>query len=255
MRKAILAYPFEQLGGKLGTKQKLEYPENNGPAWDAPVGTRVYAHNYRPTMVMGYRTKTGKQYFQIKTKSAVKVTEANKVRQALLAVSSEIANILNADLAVLTPLQTLYMANHPEGWSFKRWMMSSIREGLANKRVITFAGFEALSTLFIKNPFISGTQPSPAHDISEYFPSRLLVKFWEQLANNPIVFTIGGMKGVAFSGEPWASLVEKPYNVLGLELASEGTGVLMGDMQVYDGDTAVNSGSAIVNGKAYTLVA
>lgn len=219
-RKAILAYPFEQLGGKLGTKQKLEYPENNGPAWDAPVDTVAYARNYRPTMVMGYRTKSGKQYFQIKTKSAVKVTAANKERQALLAVSSEIANILMADIAVLTTLQAQFMAYHPEGWSFKRWLMSSIREGLANKRAITFIGIGETATLFVKNPYISTTQPSSAHDISEYFPDHLLVKFWGQLANSPVEFTVGGMKAVAHVGDTFATIIASNYNALGLSADS-----------------------------------
>lgn len=239
-RKAILAYPFEQLGGKLGTKQKLEYPENNGPAWDAPVDTVAYARNYRPTMVMGYRTKSGKQYFQIKTKSAVKVTAANKERQALLAVSSEIANILMADIAVLTTLQAQFMAYHPEGWSFKRWLMSSIREGLANKRAITFIGIGETATLFVKNPYISTTQPSSAHDISEYFPDHLLVKFWGQLANSPVEFTVGGSKAIAHNDDTFATIIESGYNVLGLSVA-EGTGGDAGSVKfnvLYVGDEA-----------------
>lgn len=215
-KKAILAYPFERIGGKLGTKQKLEYPENNGSAWNAPVGTVARARNYKPTMVMACRYD-GKQYFQIKTKSAVKVTAANKERQALLAVSSVIAYILQHSLTVLSVLQQKYDAYHPEGWSFKRWLMSNIREGLKNKRAITFVG-TSTATLFVKNPFISTIQPSSAYDMGSQFPDHLLVKFWPQLANDPVVFNIGGLVGVAHTGDSWAEMIGSEYNVLSLSL-------------------------------------
>ena len=216
MKRIEFIAPVEAMRGNLSrNKQTLLYAENDNPAWDAPVGKRSYARNYQPIFVGAKVAKSGRKYFAIKTKTAITITAAAKTRMALLAVSSEIANILNTDLRVIDDLQTLYTANHPVGWSFKRWMMSYIRQGLADKKAIAFPGYEQLPALFIMNPYISTTQPSTAFDIREYFKDELLVKFWQELANAPVTFVVGELTGVAHQGDDWSTLIASNYNVLG----------------------------------------
>lgn len=221
MKKIEFISPVEAMRGNLSrTKQTLLYADNDNPAWDAPANKRSYARNYQPIFVGAKVAKSGRKYFAIKTKTAITITPAVKLRMALLAVSSEIANVLDRDLRVIDDLQTLYIANHPVGWSFKRWKMNYIRQGLAEKKAIAFPGYEQLPAIFIKNPYISTTQPSTALDISADFSVELLVKFWMELANNPIVFKVGELTGIAHSGDDFNIVTESNYNNLGLAINS-----------------------------------
>lgn len=238
MKRIEFISPVEDMRGNLSrTKQTLLYAENDNPAWDAPVDKRSYARNYQPIFVGAKVAKSGRKYFAIKTKTAITITAAAKVRMALLAVSSEIANILDKDLRVIASLQELYAANHPVGWSYKRWMMNYIRQGLSAKTAITFPGFEQLAAVFIKNPYISTTQPSSAIDISEYLKDEILVKFWMQLANAPVVFKVGDLTGVAHVGDTWGTLVDSGYNVLGVAAAADDTYTIGTDYLQYIDDS------------------
>lgn len=218
MKRIEFISPVEAMRGNLSrTKQTLLYAENDNPAWDAPVDKRSYARNYQPIFVGAKVAKSGRKYFAIKTKTAITITAAAKTRMALLAASSEIANVISKDLRIFPALEELYAANHPVGWSYKRWQMYYIRQGLANKTAITFPGYEQLAAVFVKNPYISTTQPSSAIDISKFYPTELLVKFWMQLANNPYTFVIGDQIGLGHEGDTFDTIIAGNYNVLGLE--------------------------------------
>lgn len=258
MKRIEFISPVEAMRGNLSrTKQTLLYAENDNPAWDAPVDKRSYARNYQPIFVGAKVAKSGRKYFAIKTKTAITITAAAKTRMALLAVSSEIANILDKDLRVIASLQELYAANHPVGWSYKRWMMNYIREGLSAKTAITFPGYEQLAAVFIKNPFINTTQPSSAVDISEYFKDELLVKFWPQLANDPYVFKVGDLTGIAHQDDTFQQIIGSSYNNLGLstaEVSEVGTFVKMGELWLKDEDDQyVESRETVASYDNYTL--
>lgn len=229
--------PVEAMRGNLSrTKQNLLYADNNNPGWDAPEGKRSYARNYEPIFVGAKRAKDGKKYFQIKTRTAVTISPKVKTNMALLGASAELANVITADLRIFPDLQDLYVQNHPEGWSFKRWMMKYIREGLATKSAFAFPSAGALAAKFVKNPYISTTQPSSAVDISEYYSKELLVKFWPQLANDPILFKVGDLTGVAHTGDTFTEVTTSSYNVLGLTVNSEGNYVMLDTKYLIDGD-------------------
>ena len=257
MKQIEFIAPVEAMRGNLSrSKQTLLYADNDNPAWDAPENKRSYARNYQPIFVGAKVAKSGRKYFAIKTKTAITITPAVKLRMALLAVSSEIANVLDRDLRVIDDLQTLYTANHPVGWSFKRWMMNYIRQGLADKRAITFPNFEQYPAIFIKNPFVSTTQPSGAIDIREYFPDELLVKFWPQLANDPITFKVGDLTGIAHDGDTWAIVISGgSYNVLGItfEEISDVDYVKLEDQYLKHGALYTQYEDNIPNNAAYTL--
>lgn len=258
MKRIEFISPVEAMRGNLSrTKQTLLYADNDNPAWDAPVDKRSYARNYQPIFVGAKVAKSGRKYFAIKTKTAITITAAAKTRMALLAVSSEIANILEKDLRVIASLQELYAANHPVGWSYKRWLMSYIRQGLSAKTAIIFPGYEQLAAIFVKNPYISTTQPSSAVDISEYFKDELLVKFWMQLANDPVTFKVGGNTGIARSGMTFMDIINGDVpNVLGLtEVTIEDVSYAMYDdmFLMYNNAYVKASEDEVVAGANYVI--
>lgn len=215
MKRIEFISPVEAMRGNLSrTKQGLLYADNDNPAWDAPEGKRSYARNYQPIFVGAKVSKSGRKYFSVKSKTAITITPAVKQRMALLAASSEMANVIMMHLPLQYPLQQLYMANHPTGWSWKRWIMYYVRQGLDEKKSITFPNYEQYAAIRVKNPYINSLQPSDAVDLNQNFPDELLVKFWPQLANDPIIYAIGDLKGIAHNGDNWANVIGSNYNVL-----------------------------------------
>lgn len=249
--------PVEAMRGNLSGNQNLEYPTENNRAWDAPSEKREYARNYQPRFIGAKVSRTGKKYFSVRTKSAVFMSPAVRKQQAVLSMSSVIANILSHELSVITALTQLYLAYHKENWTFKRWLMDNIKSGLSDKKTIVFPSQGQLAAVYVKNPFINTTQPSGAADISSEIPTDLLVKFWNQLANSPIEFTVGGMKGIAHSNDTFNDVIGGGYNVLELS-----TGELHGDTVVMRDDLYLQSTEGqmpaataiVVDGSEYVLV-
>ena len=91
------SFPIEEIRGKLAGSQKLEYAENNNPAYDSPLGKRNYARNYKTCIIACKRASDGKQYFQIKTKSAIGMTAKSKKRMAILGGAGAVYNVVVAD--------------------------------------------------------------------------------------------------------------------------------------------------------------
>lgn len=226
MKRIEFIAPVEAMRGNLSrTKQGLLYADNDNPAWDAPEGKRSYARNYQPIFVGAKVSKSGRKYFSVKTKTAITISPAVKKRMALLAASSEMANVIMAHLPLQYSLQQLYMANHPTGWSWKRWVMYYVRQGLDQKKTIVFPGYETLGAVFVKNPYCGTMQPSAAVDLNEYFPDELLVKFWYQLATDPCTFEINGNIGLFHAGDKFEDIIGENYDVLALEMTAEIGGV------------------------------
>lgn len=210
MKRIEFIAPVEAMRGNLSRgKQNLLYADNNNPAWDAPVDKRSYARNYQPVFVGAKRSSDGHKYFSVKTKSASLITASSKEIMALLAMSSVLANIMKADLEMITPLQELFMANHPNGWSFKRWLMYYTREGLKDKKHISFPGYESHTAIHVVNPFITATAPSDAFNINRYVPLDLIYKFALQLGDANLAkfpLTVNGVTYEIFNlvGKTWA---------------------------------------------------
>lgn len=209
MKRIEFIAPVEAMRGNLSRgKQTLLYAENNNPAWDAPVDKRSYARNYQPVFVGAKRSSDGHKYFSVKTKTATLITAAAKLNMALLAASSEMANVIKRDMQLLTGLQALFVANHPNGWSFKRWLMYYVREGLKTKRHISFPAYQSLASIIVVNPYITATAPSTAVDVSMYFPLDLIYKFALQLgdadlAKFPLTFNDVTYEIFNFVGKTW----------------------------------------------------
>lgn len=222
MRRIEFIAPVEAMRGNLSGKQSLLYAENDNPAWDAPDG-RQYAKNYTPRFIGARISKSGKTYFAVKTKSAVKVSAAFRTQNAILATSSVIANILMKDLTVLNGLQQRYAQTAPEGWSFKRWLMSVIKTGLKNKQHFAFSG-TSLGALFVGNPYLTTAIPAGGTDISSAYPQDLLVKFWLQLSVEGGIFKINGTTCIADKyDDDFMDIVEMPsrLNIMNLTLANK----------------------------------
>lgn len=233
MKRISFISPVEAVRGNLSGKRKLTYAPDNNPAWDVTSGERLYANNYVPRFIGAQRSKDGKTYFTVKTKSAVKMSPAMRLQNALLSASSVIANCIMADLSTLNQLQAMFRISYEFhlGWSFKRWIMASVRTGLSEKNDI-FYNAAGMSGIIYKNPY-KKSHVNVAIDVPG-FPKELVVKFWTQLADNPITFTVAGQTGIAHTGDTFEDVISSNYNNLGMatKTITDGDAVVIGDLYV-----------------------
>lgn len=209
---------FAELRGNISGKQDLLYPENNNKAFEAPLGKRSYATNYRPAVVISHVARTGKFHFAIRTRSAVKRTARSTMAMALLGGAGALygALIMNADkkaaMEAIWEHDTRYATHRDK--SFQKYWMEIIREMLKLKQqsyVRTVGG-----SITIYNPWVY------EGEIDVTVSNEILVKFWNELAPDPIKFAIEGETGVAHDGNTFGVLIASGFNVLDLSTAEVG---------------------------------
>lgn len=241
MKRIEFIAPVEAVRGNLSGAQKLQYAENNNPAYDGPVGSVNYARNYSPRFVGAKRAKDGLKYFSVRTKSANHLTPKAKKAMALMGgTGAIIASILHdktTHLYVALYAQFLKLQEYGSQKSFRKTLTDLILPALkAKQAVITLTGPNA--PVSFNNPWVSGGTASYNVTIS----TAILVKFWSELANNPVEFTVDGRKGVAHSGDTFGTIIASNYNNLVLSAdsstESEADVVKQGDLFVNGGEPA-----------------
>lgn len=255
MKRIEFIAPVEAMRGNLSGSQVLEYPEQNNAAFDAPAGKRSYARNYQSRFIGAKRASDGLKYFQVRTKSAIGLTAKSKMAMALLGATGAIRAALKKMSAwdnIVANYEIAKAAGQTNAKSVAKWVYDAIYETLKVKgAVINFAVTGGTATRF-KNPFVKSAGAT-ASDIDNV-PSYILIKFWSQLANNPIAFTIDGMKGIAHSGDVWDDLTNAKYNVLGCDPAGQYAAIGGStDSVIFLGENPQLSSAAIVASAEYVL--
>lgn len=248
MKKLNVAYPFESMQGKLGTKQDLRYAENDNKAFYSPEGKVNYARNYKPVMVAARVARTGLNYFAIKTKAAFKNTAASRLLCALMGATSAIYGWLIKQLMLMSQLYTQYGFAVKEGFdgTFRKWVVNGLRDALASKAaMLTIVGPTATVTIGT-NPFSDAAE---AIEIS----NRILVKFWNELTPTGFSFTVDGKTGISSEDVTFETIVNfDRINVL--QLSVDGNKKILMDgryVLTADGEYVADD-SMPVSGAAYT---
>lgn len=255
MQRIEFIAPVEAMRGNLSGKQVLEYAENNNPAFDAPNG-RQYAKNYQPRFIGAKRAATGLKFFAVKTKSATLINSGSKLKMALLGGAGAVLGGIAHNAVLRAQCERVYAIAKSAGitsaQTYRKYMTEVLMQQLADKlpifRVAVSDG-ESSASLAIHNPWCyTGQQGGTSVDIS----NAILVKFWPELASNPVMFTVDGRKGVAHDSDTWEQLITKRYNVLGLS-SIESSGRNYAGMTINGVDYALAKPSATPG--QYDLVA
>lgn len=229
MRRIEYIAPVAAIRGNLSGKQNLLYPTKNNSAWDSPSNKRNYSTNYAPRYIGAKRSRDGHTYFAVKQRSAVTMSPLMRQQQAVLGGSKAIYDALIHNPLTVGRMQALYLES-PErnsyGWSMYKWAYSQISGQVGSKiagiRII--GKLNGQTPLVVQNPWISTTVSGA---VSVTISDEVLAKFWEQLANSPVVFTIDGALGVAHQGDTFQAIANSSYNVLSLDVT--GGGVWVGE--------------------------
>lgn len=235
-KRIIMIPPFEVLTGNLSGKQSLQYAENNNPAFEAPNGKQG-ARNYA-TRYIGAKRSDGKSYYAVRRKNTAVLNTSTRLQMALFGgAAAMIASIITTP-AQLAQVEAAYALAKKAGTTYAKSLRAFLQEkltpALAGKSaIISIRGTygEESATFFARNPWVYTNQTGGTE---VRVSNAVLVKFWMQLASNPVVFTISGMKGVAHLDDDFAAVISSRYNVLDLSTAtlSDITGVKFGESYV-----------------------
>lgn len=257
-RRIKFIEPIDYLSGKLSGNQKLEYAENNNPAYYAPLGKVNYAKNYKSRYIGVQVAATGRTYFSIKSKAATHMTNRAKKAMALMGGTGALVGAILHDksTAIYQGIyaQWLKLQEYGSQYTLRKYMSDTIRQALETfQENINFAG--PLTVVTIKNPWYDGTQTTGAN-----ISTGIIIKFWTQLHVDGITFTIDGATGVASDGYTIAESASIPVNsilnitsgTVGQNTYAKSNGRWMldpnGEYALYD-DAAI-----IANGKYTTTV-
>lgn len=253
MKRIEFIAPVEAMRGNLsGTQKSLEYPSNDNAAYDAPIG-RQYARNYKPCFIGAKRASDGLKYFGVRTKSAFGMSLKSKKAMAVLGGTGAIVGAILRDktsaiFETAYAAYEKYMERQTQKASFRKWLSVYIIRALKAKAAIIGVGNTLLpgQGFTFNNPWVTGGSAT----LNVTLSNEILVKFWGELANAPIEFTVGGLKGVAHSGQTFDAVMNVGnINVLGL--TADGNGyVKMGSHFLWDNDNYVDVQTTVA-AKAY----
>lgn len=221
MKRIEFIAPVEAMRGNLSGAQKLEYPTDNLGAYEGPMGSVNYARNYQPRFVGAKIAKSGKKYFAVRLRTANHLTAKSKKAMALLGGAGSIYAALISITAAKAEMDAVFAKAQEFGETrtFRQFWMDQVRQMLVAKAAtkhVVISGAE----ITIKNPWVGS-------DAAVYGEIRLsqaiLVKFWSELASNPISFKVEGVgTGVAHNGDTFEGVITSGYNNLGLTSAEVG---------------------------------
>lgn len=224
MKRIEFIAPVDAMRGNLsGNKTPLVYNPDNNPAWGAPNDVRSYALNYQPQFI-GAKRSNGLKFFQVKTRSAVTMTSAMREQCALLSAQSGVSYQIQHTIEGLADVQAQYEHSQYKefGWTFNRYLQTFIRAGLREKTPSFFFNAAGFSSVRYNNPFTKSSIPG---SIDIELSSDILVKFWMQLADDPIRFQVDGMMGIAHNNDTFQNVINSDYNVLNIKASDEINGV------------------------------
>lgn len=155
-KRIIMISPFDVLTGNLSGQQKLEYAENNNPAYEAPNGSQG-ARNYK-TRYIGARRADGTTYFSVRRKNTAVLNSKTRMQMALIGSIAAIKSTLksNGTLATIKSAYD-YIVDHgttlPEGVNtFNKFVDYYLRDMLRYKRE-QWSFTQASISFTVKNPF------------------------------------------------------------------------------------------------------
>ena len=246
MKRIEFVAPVEAMRGNLSGNQNLVYPMSNNAAFDAPSGRRSYARNYGTRYIGAKRASSGLKYFGVKTKSAVYLSTKTRKVMALLGGTGAVrAKLMKETAFYENTLVKAFEYARTSGAiessvTIDKWLFDLIYEVLKAKSPVFIFKTALSASSMRKNPWVQSSAAGAIVNIG----AAILVKFWNQLAKDPITFTIDGMKGVAHENDDFSGVMGGTYNVLGLTLGEVGANsyVKLGEQWVAKIDESEESG-------------
>lgn len=264
-KKIIMIAPFDVLTGNLSGQQKLEYAENNNPAYEAPNGS-MGARNYK-TRYVGARRADGTTYFSVRQKNTAVLNGKTRNAMGLTAVTALIISSCKKAQSSASyswaKIKRAFEVDQengtlPEGVdSVTKFANYYIRRMLQYKQAKWFRQ-SASSPVELFNPYDLGTASALVINAQKWlkFADQFMFNSQQASITGGFYFFIDGVRFVCptSSGDAWewseieASSVANlnwKATLTGIETSGEPSSVTYLGQQVYTDTAAVEPGDAV----------
>lgn len=246
MKRIEFIAPVNAMRGNLGeTQRDIVYPTHDNSAYDGPVGERNTARNYNPIIVGAIRAN-GRAYFCVRTKTTNHLTPLAKKSMATMGATCAVYAAMKKDASIAAKMDevfTFMIPSLPAGATPRSYFMERITLALSNKDALIDLSAGSIEFKVI-NPWAYKGESEGAFTIN--VKAEIVVKFWDELAIDPITFKVGTVTGVAHTNDTFATLIQRHYNVLNLTTETittpyEGEVVKLGEMYLHNSDGEIQT--------------
>lgn len=166
--------PVDYVRGSLSPRQTLTYDESGSPAYDIPKGEAMSARDYQAVLVakvarLGSANRLN--YFQIRTRSTVNMTDAFRRNCALMGGVGALYASLVRDKSAQIYKDCVRVK--PEGKTLRAFLSPILRAGLAAKNAVIVVA----DGVQVVNPWVSSDEPNVP------ITAAVLDKFSSELSN------------------------------------------------------------------------
>lgn len=173
MKEIAFVSPVKWMRGNLSGRQDIEY--NGGRGYTAPSNQKTSADAYQPRLiakVIRPNSISRRKYFQVRTRTSVNMTGANRLNLATMGGACALfAGLLKEKSAPIYTACVQAWEQNGVGYSFRSFMIPLLRAGLAAKdeEIVIASGVS------IVNPWVSSSEPNVpvSQEVVAKFTSQL----------------------------------------------------------------------------------
>lgn len=204
MKSLRMLPPFAEARGNLSGSQVLKYPTDNLGAYDAPMNKKSFARNYNTRYIGSLRAESGKYFFSVRTKNAVKPTNRSKQAMALLGGTAVVIHRIYLDAAKLAAIKAQYdkLVEYGMRKTWMNWLTDTIRPALiSHNTTIPFTG--PLPVVNVYNPWAEMVLPDDTALAAK------VIKFWDQLTTGGYNFYVNSLQGIGLTGKDFQTIIDE----------------------------------------------
>lgn len=171
MKRIEYILPVEWIAGNLSGRQDIQYSPQGAKAYDLGLGEVVTAVGYMPRLIARRMYQKRRNYYQVRTKTTVNMTDAYRTSIALMGGAGAMFAAIVSDKT--SAIYAAVLATKAQGQSLRAYLFPILRKGLENKDEQIAIAPET----YVTNPW----QYSGAQNIN--VPATIVAKFADVLSN------------------------------------------------------------------------
>lgn len=144
--------PVDWMAGNLSGRQTIKYAGGDG--YDVPEGETIVADDYQPRLIVKYRRKDGHRYYQVRTRTSVNMSAANKTNLSVMGGACALFAALVRDKQ--SEIYKACVAACPRDISLRAFIIPKCRTALSAKA----ATVSIAEGVEIVNPWLSTDEPN-----------------------------------------------------------------------------------------------
>lgn len=144
--------PIDWMAGNLSGRQTIKYAGGDG--YDVPEGETIAADDYQPRLIVKYRRKDGRRYYQVRTRTSVNMSAANKTNLSVMGGACALFSALVRDKQA--EIYKACVAACPRDRSLRAFIVPKCRSALSGKE----ATVNIAEGVAIVNPWVSTADPN-----------------------------------------------------------------------------------------------